>query len=159
MGTESSSTSGAPNNISRRRVVAGAAWTVPAVMVASAAPAVAASKPCLTASFGGDSCKWPGSNNAWGYKLQICFTNTCDSDVEIYVNYVQANTGQAPVQQVDKTLTVPANTTACLPDFVIYCSTSSASKINIVWNVVGQPEVTSQVDSPPYDCKDASQCP
>ena len=61
MGTDSSSATGAPKNISRRRVVAGAAWSVPAVMVASAAPAMAASQGPL--SFTGNACKLPGNAN------------------------------------------------------------------------------------------------
>ena len=60
MGTESSSATGAPKNISRRRVVAGAAWSVPAVVIASAAPAMAASGPL---SFSGRACKLPGNSS------------------------------------------------------------------------------------------------
>ena len=76
MGTESSSTAGAPNNISRRRVVAGAAWSVPAVMVASAAPAVAASPGPL--EFTGGACKLPGNatDTFKGYVFELTATNT-----------------------------------------------------------------------------------
>jgi hypothetical protein len=76
MGTESSSTAGAPNNISRRRVVAGAAWSVPAVVVASSAPAVAASRGPL--EFTGGACKLPGNANDIfkGYVFELIATNT-----------------------------------------------------------------------------------
>jgi hypothetical protein len=80
MGTEQSSTQGAPKNISRRRVVAGAAWSVPAVMVASAAPAVAASKGPL--EFTGGACKLPGNANEIfkGYVFELIGTNTLGPD-------------------------------------------------------------------------------
>jgi hypothetical protein len=75
MGTEQSSTQGASNNVSRRRVVAGAAWSVPAVMVASAAPAVAASPGFLT--FTGEACKLPGNatDTLKGYVFELNANN------------------------------------------------------------------------------------
>jgi hypothetical protein len=130
---------------------------VPAVVVASAAPAMAAS-PCLTASFGGNSCKWPGSTRNFGYKLEICFTNTCATAVTVTVDTVQANTGQAPLVQVNQTITVPAGQKVCLPTMVIYCSTSSANFINVTWHVTGQAAQVSQLPSPVQDCVGDSQC-
>ena len=74
------------SGISRRTVVKGTAWAVPAVVVASAAPAMAAgTSQCLTASFGALSCKQPGQGqNDYGYRLQICFTNTCSVAATIH---------------------------------------------------------------------------
>jgi len=80
MGTESSSTTGAPKSISRRRVVAGAAWSVPAVMVASAAPAVAASKGPI--EFTGRACKLPGQSSSIfkGYVFELEVDNVLGRD-------------------------------------------------------------------------------
>ncbi|TQM63986.1 hypothetical protein [Humibacillus xanthopallidus] len=50
-----------PTSPSRRSVVKGAAWAVPAVAVAAAAPTVAASQGPLT--FTGGACKLPGNAN------------------------------------------------------------------------------------------------
>ena len=160
MGTESSSATGAPKNVSRRRVVAGAAWSVPAVMVASAAPAMAASQ-CLTATFGGESCKYPGSGqNAKGYKLQICFTNNCDISATIEVKSVQGNAASSPLVAVNQTVTVPAHNPQpiCLPAFVIYCSTNSGNFLNVTYSVNGAPDQVASLPSPVQTCLGADLC-
>lgn len=94
MGTESSSTPGAPKTISRRRVVAGAAWSVPAVMVASAAPAVAASPGPLT--FSGRACKLPGNSSDLykGYVFELESDNPTGppGDTVIQIRNVAVNT-------------------------------------------------------------------
>lgn len=158
MGTESSSTQGAPNKISRRRVVAGAAWSVPAVMVASAAPAMAASK-CLTATFGGESCKYPGSGqNAKGYKLQICFTNDCDVAATIEVKSVQGNAASSPLQPVNQSITLQPHTSGCIANAVIYCSTNSGNFITITYSVNGQPDEQQVLASPVQTCAPPDMC-
>ncbi len=146
-----------PSGTNRRTVVKGAAWAVPAVAVASAAPALAAS-PCLTATFGGNSCKQPGSGNNFGYRLVICFTNNCTSSVTITVTQVAANTGNAVVLPVNQTITIPAGQEVCLPDPVLYCSNSSANFINVSFTVQGQTgtQVLS-VPSPVQDCRPDDQ--
>lgn len=96
MGTESSSTQGAPKNISRRRVVAGAAWSVPAVMVATAAPAVAASQCVVEFVTTQDSrkcCNGPVKN------MKIVFeavdkNNCVDATAEICITDVLLANGQ-----------------------------------------------------------------
>lgn len=50
-----------PSGVSRRTVVKGAAWAVPAITVASAVPAMAASA-TVTVSEAGDACKLPGNS-------------------------------------------------------------------------------------------------
>ena len=127
------------SGISRRTVVKGTAWAVPAVVVATAAPAMAAS-PCLTASFGGNSCKQPGEGgNNKGYRLQICFKNSCASDQTILVTRVQGDQGNAPSVDVNQTITIPGNTTTadCLPQRVIYCSNSSGNFLNVYYKING----------------------
>lgn len=61
---------------SRRSVVKGAAWAVPAVVVAGAAPTVAASAGPL--SFTGGACKLPGNANDIfkGYVFELLAVNT-----------------------------------------------------------------------------------
>ena len=60
---------------SRRSVVKGAAWAVPAVVVAGAAPTVAASPPGL--AFTGGACKLPGNSSSLfkGYVFELTATN------------------------------------------------------------------------------------
>jgi hypothetical protein len=60
---------------SRRSVVKGAAWAVPAVVVAAAAPTVAASAGFLT--FSGSACKLPGNSQDTfkGYVFELFANN------------------------------------------------------------------------------------
>ena len=60
---------------SRRSVVKGAAWAVPAVVVAGAAPTVAASAGFLT--FSGNACKLPGNSQSVfkGYVFELFANN------------------------------------------------------------------------------------
>ena len=140
--------------ISRRTVVKGTAWAVPAVVVASAAPAMAAgASVCVTATFGGQSCKQPGTGqNEWGYQLEFCFTNNCLVPVTIDVISVQGNSGSAPLQPVDlPSITLQPGQTGCVPGTVDYCSKNSANFINVTFTVNGATNVQS-VPSPPQDC-------
>jgi hypothetical protein len=138
--------------VSRRTVVKGTAWAVPAVVVASAAPAMAAS-PCITADFDSTSCKQPGTGqNNFGFKLLICFTNTCTSPATITVTRIQGNAGSSPSQPVNQTITVAVGQRVCLPDFVTYCSANSANFINVYFTVNGGAEQVQSVASPPQNC-------
>ena len=148
-----------PNQgISRRTVVKGTAWAVPAVVVATAAPAMAAgASQCLTASFGGNSCKQPGvGQNAKGYRLVICFTNTCSTQVTIRVTSVKGNTGSSPEQPVNQDVVVPVtNTPVCLASPVIYCNGNSVNFIQVNFQVnsgSGFGPVQSQLVPSPPDC-------
>ena len=147
--------------ISRRTVVKGTAWAVPAVVVASAAPAMAAgASQCLTATFGGGSCKQPGTGqNNFGFKLKICFTNTCSAPVTITVTKIQGNAGSSPVKLIGQTIQVGVGERVCIPGtseefpgFTVYCSANSANFINVFFTVNGGAEQSQQVASPPQDC-------
>jgi len=143
------------SGVSRRTVTKAMAWSVPAIAVAATVPNAAASPRCLTASFSGNSCKQPGANAPFGYRLEICFTNVCNIAITLTVTQVQANTGQAPVQAVNQTITIQPNQTACLPNFVNYCSTSSANFITVsyyIGNASGT-ILTQNVASPPQECQ------
>lgn len=169
MGTEQSSTQGAPKNISRRRVVAGAAWSVPAVMVASAAPAVAASPGFLT--FTGEACKLPGnsSSNFKGYVFELNANNVSGPQPEDAVTVilsVAVEGNDDPNFAVDVRTNegtcscgncggAPAEQQFCTPDgtmnqqVLIYTTedlTGSSSNAEMV--------ITYQV----YDCNNTSSC-
>ena len=148
-----------PSGSNRRTVVKGAAWAVPAVAVAAAAPALAASPKCLTAQFLGDSCKQPGSGNNFGYRLEICFTNNCATSVTLDVTQVAANTGNPVVLAVSQDpITIAPGATVCLPNDVLYCSNSSANFINVSYTVQGQTGTqVAQVPSPPQECREDDQ--
>jgi len=70
---------------SRRTVVKGAAWTMPAVLVAAPAPVVAASVAPLT--FTGSACKLPGgsSDTYKGYVFELVATSAGGSDTTVTV--------------------------------------------------------------------------
>ena len=132
MGTESSSTQVAPK-ISRRRVVAGAAWSVPAVMVAGAAPAVAAS-PCEvqfeTTQESRKCCNGPVKNmkvvlratdinNCVGNTQQICVT-----DVKLANNQPIGSvvtTGACGLEGDDLTVYL-LNTQSCTVNLLVFYS-------------------------------------
>jgi hypothetical protein len=81
-------------NVSRRTLVKGTAWAVPAVAIASAAPAMAQSLPPVTPdipnSFG---CKWPGGGNPQcnnpldkGFRIYIPFDNNTGYSVVVNIS-------------------------------------------------------------------------
>lgn len=71
-----------PSGVSRRTVVKGAAWAVPAITVASAVPAVAASGTVtftnlsLACKLPGGSCDKPPINVKKGYRVAMTVCNT-----------------------------------------------------------------------------------
>lgn len=79
------------NYVSRRTVAKGAAWAVPAIAVAGAAPAMAASPGLIELS--GAGCKLPGNSNSTfkGYAFALTASNTTTSSVTIQINSVTLN--------------------------------------------------------------------
>ena len=75
----------ASHSPSRRTVVKGAAWTMPAVLVAAPAPVVAASVAPLT--FTGSACKLPGgsSDTYKGYVFELVATSAGGADNTVTV--------------------------------------------------------------------------
>ena len=148
-----------PSGSNRRTVVKGAAWAVPAVAVAAAAPAMAASPTCLTAQFLGDSCKQPGTGNNFGYRLEICFTNNCATSITLTVTQVAANVGNPVIQNVNQgPITIAPGATVCLPNDVLYCSNSSANFINVSFTQVGLTGTqVIRVPSPVQTCRAEDQ--
>ncbi|WOP17217.1 hypothetical protein [Raineyella sp. LH-20] len=128
---------------SRRTIVKGAAWAVPAIAVASATPAMAASPECLQFTLGPSACKWPGSGNNWSYNLELCVQNTCTGggSVTITIEYLQTNSGASLVpcgtSPFPKQLVIPAGGSACTGSLGAFSSTNSASTIFIFGKVDG----------------------
>ena len=84
-----------PSGVSRRSVAKGLAWSVPAVAVASAAPAFAASgaPPVLTFQ---SACKYPGnscSSRPKGYSLYFRIDNPTGKTIYIYTVTITSVTG------------------------------------------------------------------
>lgn len=73
--------------ISRRKVAAGMAWSVPAVAAVSAAPAFAVSPKCPSTTVTGEAVKYPGNSKAagtkHGYGFPLTVTNNTDQTVRI----------------------------------------------------------------------------
>ena len=138
------------SGVSRRTVVKGTAWAVPAVVVAPAAPAMAAS-PCLTATFGGNSCKQPGNPNGYGYRLEICLTNSCSSPVTVTITRIKGKAGSSTDQAVGTTVTVPANGQTCLAP-ISYCNNNSGNFIDVYYKIGTAAEAFFELPSPVQDC-------
>lgn len=150
-----------PAKISRRTLAVGAAWSVPVIAVASAAPAMAASE-CLKVTFGEGSCKDPG--NPFGYRMKFCFVNSCTTGIAtIQVTKVQAQTSSNPALTrqaggaggaLDSTDFLPVNvgpgsTPTCSTQIVTGFSSNSASSLIVSFTINGGPTQTVTVSAPP----------
>lgn len=103
-------------SVSRRTVVKGAAWSVPAIMIASQAPAMAASPPVYIDFDNSTACKLPGGSFDFspycyikGYVLWADFVN--DTGVPVYVSVdsmVVGGVTQDVVGMTDPTQPCPA---------------------------------------------------
>lgn len=71
-------------SLSRRKVTAGIAWSVPAVAAVAAAPAFAASPKCISGATG-DVVKFPGNSTGikQGYGFPVTLTNPTGSSLRI----------------------------------------------------------------------------
>ena len=155
-------TSEKKSGISRRTVAKGMAWSVPAVALAVAAPAYAAS-PCTPVfSFGAASCKCPGGSDPikFGYVLQFCFTVAAQCALPpggtfARIVAIENNSGKPlnPLNDpypIDVPVTVAPN---CSNVVVLFESSSSASTLIISYQINGAgPVLTQEVPAPPQDC-------
>jgi hypothetical protein len=104
---------GAGRTISRRTVAKGAAWSVPAVLIAKSTPALAASPPIVIDFGDSTACKLPG--NSWGdagydkgYVLWAQFVNTLDTTVSFRVtDIVVGGVDQCLVGVTNPALSLP----------------------------------------------------
>lgn len=99
----------------RRTIVKGAAWAVPAVTIASAAPVMASSpQPCVgiaCVDLTGQACKHPGEPK-W-YHFEVCITNSSlTEDVTVTFDYMIVN-GVTGTQTSPTGITVAPDTTVC----------------------------------------------
>lgn len=101
------------NLINRRTVAKGMAWSVPAVAIASAAPAFAVSGPTPTITFT-SACKSPGNSCKVfpkGYRFNSKVCNTSPVDIWIYTITFTASGSNLTLTLREPTLPikVPAN--------------------------------------------------
>lgn len=142
---------------SRRTLVKGAAWAVPAVAVASAAPVYAQSptpNECLDITPGGEACKDPGqTGNAFGFRLQYCFTNTCETgSITVTVTRVfGANGGYSLPLDPPEVLTIPAGGQRCTGIYAVN-GTNSGNFQGVDYTVGGVAYSDNRLPAPPRDC-------
>lgn len=96
-----------PGKVSRRTLAVGAAWSVPVIAVASAAPAMAASGQ-ITPTFVGGACKHPG--NPKYYHFTMTFKNQTGSPITVNLDKMVIN-GETGASMFPTSFIVPANTT------------------------------------------------
>ena len=130
--------------ISRRTLVKGAAWAVPAVPIIVAAPAHAASPECIQITLGAGACKWPGATNYYSYKLELCFENTCGGTYTVWISHLENNAGKpfakcGEVGFETEPYVLGPHSKKC--DTFVYSSCSSASTIR-VYGWVGVKDTT-----------------
>ena len=159
-------TSEKKSGISRRTVAKGMAWSVPAVALAVAAPAYAASPCTPVPSFGGASCKCPGgsTNVKFGYILQICVQvgNSCalpPGGLTATITGIVNNSNKPLVPLAPVTaypFNVPVTVApACGGIPILFDSESSASSLIVSYRIGAGPVQTITLDAPP-DC--AANC-
>ncbi len=111
---------------SRRTVVVGTAWAVPAVVVASAAPALAASGPC-SADFSRSTACVTVSNGVVGYQIRVCATPTGSCNpTTLRVQTITQNTPGSPVLTVNQGTGFVGSGTVCLAGLFFYPSLNAA---------------------------------
>jgi hypothetical protein len=157
------------SGVSRRTVMKGAAWSVPAVVVASAAPAFASSQGIF--QLDGKACKLPGNSNDTykGYAFGITATNPFNVPIVVtvtsllfngedlgFVVIVQTDPNNVAVCSSDglNTLNIPANTT--LENLVVLTQNAAASAngtLTVEYTVTGGPggdyDATGSVNAAP----------
>ena len=150
-----------PSGSNRRTVVKGAAWAVPAVAVAAAAPAYAAS--CIPViTLGPTSCKCPGQSTGdpWTYFLTFCvdLTGCPPQDVQTFtiskVASKSGGPGGTPLGTPNGNpypIQVPiVNGKGCSTE-VKFTSTNSANFLLISYSLNSGATQVAEVPSPP-DC-------
>jgi hypothetical protein len=100
--------------ISRRTVVAGTAWAVPAIVVAGAAPAMAAT-PIVTIG-SGTACKHPGNGDEKHYHFELIVTNNGGSTTTVTITniYLVPTSGQNVTFPEPAPFDVAAHSSVCV---------------------------------------------
>jgi len=140
----------APRGPSRRTIVAAAAWSVPVIAVASAAPAMAASPGVITFD-PGQACKHPGQSQQpfnQDYHFVIRVKNTTGSDVTVTITQMlidgqpvnfSVGAGVLPSNMAPKTFVVPASAGAAGQEFIIHGdgTNSANTSVQITYTYAG----------------------
>jgi hypothetical protein len=143
--------------ISRRTVVAGTAWAVPAIVVASAAPAMAASGPVVLS---GTACKGPGQsgNFAFAYYFQVTLTNNTNSSQTYTFNSITINGSQPPLTSIaPSSVTVNAQTVTVVT-LLAQGSTNSANGTAVLAYMIGGVPGTTQATIADFPPIQGAQC-
>ena len=130
----SETTSGAGSRrLSRRSLVSGTAWAVPAIVVASAAPAVAASP---QAFFTGKACSQPNNAGTTTYFFQVSFPSLSATQPTTYRPQSITVSGAADNPPFPMTITVPAGQTPVLQTVrATERSSRDSGTVNLVYYV------------------------
>ncbi len=129
--------------LSRRTVVVGTAWAVPAVIVATATPAFALSGPV---TFTGVACKDPG--NPFRYLFSVTITNSNAQPLQVNFTSLVIN-GVTGTSICPTSATVAANSTAT---FTLIAggftnSANGSATLNYSFGPVGGPYVAGQAST------------
>jgi hypothetical protein len=103
------------SGVSRRTVVKGAAWTVPAIAVAAAAPAIAAT-PLVTFAVG-LACKHPGNPKHYHFNLDVTNNGSVTTTVTITSAVFDPSAASDPtvtITNLPDPFTIGAHDTVCI---------------------------------------------
>jgi hypothetical protein len=145
-----------PRGMSRRAMIAATAWTVPAIVIATSAPAMAASPGVFVISSG---CKHPGgSQNPFNkeYHFVLTIKNTTGANVTVTLlsalkSGIPANfsvgAGIVPVNQLPKNVIVPPSAGAAGAPFIIHLASDNSANIDLtlIYTYAGVPGSASAV--------------
>jgi hypothetical protein len=103
------------SGVSRRAIVKGAAWTVPAIAVAAAAPAIAAT-PLVTFAIG-LACKHPGNPKHYHFNLEVTNNGSVTTTVTITSAVFDPSAASDPLVTISTLpgpFTIGAHQTVCI---------------------------------------------
>jgi hypothetical protein len=84
--------------VSRRSIARGAAWSVPIVAIGVAAPAFAASASSPVITTAAKSCKCPGGGSPWTFNLNVAITTPGADSYTIAITNFKVDEGSNPTQ-------------------------------------------------------------
>lgn len=125
--------------LSRRTVVTGTAWAVPAIIVAGPAPHAAAT-PIPPVMIGGTACKIPGNsgNVRNGIAFQLTITNPYNNPLVVTITSVTKTGDVAPAQIVPSSFTIPAHSTQTVVLEAGPFNNSANASITVTYSYVDQ---------------------
>ena len=154
---------------SRRSVVKGAAWAVPAVVVAGAAPTVAASAGLLTLN--GNACKLPGNSQSIfkGYVFELIANNVTGANPrDAIIEVTGISVADTPDLGIFKVVNTSSTTCSCACPAAnpLHSFCSPDGKLNQRILIYTSADVTGNsatstvtVTYRTYDCNGTAVCP